>query len=187
MSPVPLYMDHLPYRCLGREQLELILVHRRRLLGRLWETAVQERTGILDRAAGNPRLFLAGLGNSSAAERQAASERYDAAQKAIAAGKAPTRSGISSLMGGARIPGAGGFGGPPPGEGGQATSRKAGQAGAAASGTVVVAKKALWYMDEAGKLAVTMVEPGLSDGITTELVGADSLEGKKVILKIKAE
>jgi len=34
---------------------------------------------------------------------------------------------------------------------------------------------------------VTMVEPGLSDGITTELVGADSLEGKKVILKIKAE
>jgi len=134
-------------------------------------------------------IFLAKLGPKSAAELQAASTRYDEAQKAIAAGKAPAaKSGLSSLMSGARIPGAGGFGGPPggaPGANRQATARPAG--GAATTAAVAVAKKPLWYMDDAGKLAVTMVEPGLSDGLTTELVGADSLEGKKVIVKIKAE
>ena len=133
-------------------------------------------------------VFLAKLGPVTAAELQAASTRYDEAQKAVAAGKTPAaaaRSGLSSLMSGARIPGAGGFGGPPGGTR-QATARPAGAAGAAAT-PVAAAKKPLWYIDEAGKLAVIMVEPGLSDGITTELVGADSLEGKKVILKIKAE
>ena len=130
-------------------------------------------------------IFLAKLGPKSAAELQAASTRYDEAQKAIAPGKAPAaKSGLSSLMSGARIPGAGGFGGPP-GANRQATARPAG--GAATTAAVAVAKKPLWYMDDAGKLAVTMVEPGLSDGLTTELVGADSLEGKKVIVKIKAE
>jgi len=130
-------------------------------------------------------VFLAGLGSLTAEQLQAASASYDAAQKAIAAGKAPAaRSGISSLMSGGRVPGAGGFGGPP-GANRQPTARPAGQANAAAA--VVVAKKTLWYIDDAGKLAVTLVEPGLSDGLTTELVGADSLEGKKMILKIKAE
>jgi HlyD family secretion protein len=139
--------------------------------------------------------FLAGLGNLTAEQKQAASTRYDAAQKAIAAGKATTSnrssSGLSSLMGGGRIPGAGGFGGPPGGTARRQTGQT-GQAGVAASGASATAaaeeaKKPLWYLDENGKLAVALVGVGMSDGLTTELVGADSLEGKKVILKIKAE
>ena len=62
--------------------------------------------------------------------------------------------------------------------------------GGAARGANVAAaaaKKPLWYLDDSGKLAVILVEPGLSDGLSTELVGAEGLEGKKVILKIKAE
>jgi HlyD family secretion protein len=138
-------------------------------------------------------VFLAGLGNLDAAQRQAASARYDAAQKAIAAGKAPAgnrASGLSGLMAGGRIPGAGGFGGPPPnaargaGTAGQTVGARQGAGDPAA---VAVAKKPLWYLDEGGKLAVTLVGVGMSDGLSTELVGADALEGKKVILKIKAE
>jgi HlyD family secretion protein len=66
-------------------------------------------------------VYLAGLGNLTEEKRLAASERYDAEQKAIAAGKTATKSssGLSSLLSGGRMPGAGGFGGPPPGEGGQ--------------------------------------------------------------------
>jgi HlyD family secretion protein len=144
-------------------------------------------------------IYLAGLGNLTPDQLQAASARYDAAQKAIADGKAPAArsSGLTSLMSGNRFPG-GGFGGPPPGgppPGGRA-SGSAGLAGAAAKGAsasapasapAAAAKKTLWYLDDSGKLAVALVEPGLSDGLTTELVGADRLEGRKVILKIKAE
>ena len=137
--------------------------------------------------------YLASLGDLSASEKQAASARYDAAQKAIASGKATTaKSGLSSLISGSRVPGAGGFGGPPGGLPG-ATSRTGARTTGLASGSAqaasapAVAKKPLWYLDESGKLAVVLVEPGLSDGLTTELVGADSLEGKKVILKIKVE
>lgn len=130
-------------------------------------------------------VFLASLpATLTEAQRQAAAARYDAAQKTIASGKAPA-GGLSSLMGGARFPG-GGFGGRRP-----AQAVSAGQSvaatGASASAPVVVLKKPLWYIDDSGKLAVVMVGVGMSDGMTTELVGADALEGKKVILKIKAE
>jgi HlyD family secretion protein len=135
-------------------------------------------------------IFLAGLANLSPEQKLAASANYDAARK-VAAGKttARTSGGLTSLLGG-RMPGPGGFGGPP-GER-QSTTGQAGRTGSAsqganAPGPAAVPKKTLWYIDDSGKLAVTLVEPGLSDGLTTELVGADGLEGKKVILKIKAE
>ena len=143
-------------------------------------------------------LFLAGLGKLSPADLQAASSRYDQDQKTLASGKQATgsaQSGLSSLMGGGRIPGVGGFGGPPFGAGHQAGQPKSTAAvsgaasGAAAAGAAAAtpAKKPLWYLDASGKLALTLVTPGLSDGLSTELVGADELEGGKVILKIRAE
>jgi HlyD family secretion protein len=140
-------------------------------------------------------IFLAGLTNLSAEQKLAASVRYDEIQKQIAAGKAPTNrpSGLTGIIGGGRIPGAGGFGGGfgpnRPSGGGQSGQAGNGpqSAAAGAKGPIPVAKKTLWYIDDSGKLAVTLAEPGLSDGLTTELVGADGLEGKKVILKIKAE
>ena len=132
-------------------------------------------------------IFLAGLENLTPEQRKAASERYDAVQKAIAAGKAPpARSGLSSIMGGMRFPG-GGFGGPQrPAQGAQA-GQNGGAAAQGSSAPQPAAKKPLWYLDADGNLAVTLVEPGLSDSLNTEIVGADSLEGKKVILKVKVE
>ena len=125
--------------------------------------------------------FMAGLGKLSAGQRQAESDRYDAAQKVLAAGKAPARTtgGLTSLIAGGRMPG---FGGP---AGQRRTSTTAQGSKTAAPAAVV--KKTLWYIDDSGKLAVTLVEVGMSDGLTTELVGTDELEGRKVILKIKAE
>jgi HlyD family secretion protein len=137
-------------------------------------------------------VYLAGLGNLPPEQLKAASERYDAVQKAIAAGKAPpARSGLSNIMGGMRFPG-GGFGGPQrQAQGGQAGQNggagSQGSSAAAQAAAQAAAKKPLWYLDEAGNLAVTLVEPGLSDGLNTELVGADGMEGKKIILKVKVE
>ena len=50
-----------------------------------------------------------------------------------------------------------------------------------------MAKKALWYLDSQGKLAVRMVGVGSTDGARTEIIGADDLEGMKIILREKAE
>jgi HlyD family secretion protein len=133
-------------------------------------------------------VFLAGLGNLSPDQLKAASERYDAVQKAVAAGKAPpARSGLSNIMGGMRFPG-GGFGGPQrPAQGGQAGQNGVAGSPVSSAAAQAAAKKPLWYLDAAGNPAVTLVEPGLSDGLNTELVGAESLEGKKVIVKVKVE
>jgi HlyD family secretion protein len=162
-------------------------------------------------------LFLANLGDLSPAEKEKASADYDERLKAQAAaaksGKSTTQKpgGLSSLMsGGMGGPGGGpgGAGGPPGGFGGasgvrRSSTRNSGQstqngqvvsaAAGAANGTTsvttesVAVKKPLWYIDNAGKLAAIMVEIGVSDGTKTEIVGANSLEGTKIILKVKAE
>jgi HlyD family secretion protein len=135
-------------------------------------------------------IYLAGLGNLSPEQLKAASERYDAVQKAIAAGKTPpARSGLTNIMGGMRFPG-GGFGGPPnqrSAQGGQVGQNGGAGSQGSSAAAQAAAKKPLWYLDATGNLAVTLVEPGLSDGLNTELVGADSLEGKKMIVKVKVE
>jgi len=130
-------------------------------------------------------LFLAGLSSSlSAADKEKAVAEYDEAQKSQESAKktdsTSTQSGLSSLMSG------GGMGGPPGGPGGQKSSSSKTQSTQAASETTVV-QKPLWYVDGTGKLAAVMVEVGLSDGLTTEVSGTDSLEGTKVILKVKAD
>jgi hypothetical protein len=39
----------------------------------------------------------------------------------------------------------------------------------------------LWYLDEAGKVAVMPVRTGISDGTTTQIQGPDVKEGMQVI------
>lgn len=139
-------------------------------------------------------LFLAGLPpNMSEAEKADAAAKYDEAQKAQAAAKksgtATTQtSGLTSLMSGGRM--MGGAGGPPGGFGGpggqRSSSKTSASQGAAADASTVV-RKPLWYLDDSGKLAAVMVEVGVSDASKTEVIGVDSLVGKKIILKVKAE
>ena len=58
---------------------------------------------------------------------------------------------------------------------------------APAGGPTAQARKTLWYLDGQGKPAVLLVAVGSSDGTSTELLEAEGLEGKTVILKVKAE
>jgi len=134
-------------------------------------------------------IFIAGLGDLSAELRQAAAARYDEIQKGIAAKTTANKAqGLTGLLAGGRVPGQGGFGGGFSLNRAASGQQQGSQSGAAGAKTAApVAKKTLWSLDESGKLSVSIVEPGLSDGLSTEIVGADSLEGKKVIVKIKAE
>lgn len=126
--------------------------------------------------------FAAGLGELSETERAAALAEYDAAQQASAANAKSATStksgGLSSLIGGAP-------GGPGMRKSGAAAGASASQVseGSAAAQTASVAKKALWYLDAQGKLAVRMVGVGSSDGTNTELIGADDLEGARIIVR----
>lgn len=157
-------------------------------------TALRFTPTSLSAAEIKKEVYIAGLGEIDAERRQAVSARYDEEQKASSASEATAQgpSGLSGLLGGVRMPGPGGFGGgfgPSRAPGGQAGRERGGSQGAASAGkgATPVAKKTLWYLDDSGRLAVTLVEPGLSDGFSTELAGAEGLEGRKVILKIKAE
>jgi HlyD family secretion protein len=127
-------------------------------------------------------LFLANLSSDmSQTEREQAIAEYDATQKAhTTSGKTAKTGGLSSL-----ISNSGGLGGPmmggaPP----QSQTQQTNQAEQSTSTSSVV-RKPLWYIDDTGKLAAVMVQVGISDTTKTEIIGADSLEGKEVILKVK--
>jgi HlyD family secretion protein len=118
--------------------------------------------------------FVAGLADLSADQRDAAEKAYDEQIKSAgqATSKVQTKStGLVGMMMPApprRSPSASGSTEP-------------------ATGTTAQARKPLWYVGDNGTIGVYMVSVGVSDGTNTELVGADSLEGKKIILKIKVE
>jgi len=84
----------------------------------------------------------------------------------------------------------GGAGGPGPKAATGAADASPGTATTEASSPAAAAtadNKPLWYLDAQGKIAVRLVRVGSSDGINTEIIGADDLEGKQVILREKAE
>lgn len=129
-------------------------------------------------------VFEAGLGDVPEERKTELLARFDEAQKAMSAGSsaaAKSSGGLSSLVG-SGMPG--GPGGPPGAFGGPGRTNSGGVASAAgAAGTA--ARKTLWYLDDAGKLAVALVQVGASDESMTELVGADALEGRKIIVKLQ--
>ncbi len=137
-------------------------------------------------------VYAAGLADLSEDAKKAALAEYDAALKATdlakSAGSTKT-SGLSGILTG------GGQGGPggPGGFGNKKTASTGTETGTASDASVsaaadsTVAKKALWYLDSQGKLAVRMVGVGSTDGARTEIIGADDLEGMNIILREKAE
>jgi HlyD family secretion protein len=138
-------------------------------------------------------LFLASLPpDMSAADKEKAAADYEAAQKSQAAAKTTgtaAKSGLSSLMSGGMGAGGppGGFGGPGGQRPSSKTSASQGAAGSGQASESQSVRKPLWYLDDSGKLAAVMVEIGVSDTTKTEVIGAEPLEGKKIILKAKAE
>jgi len=152
-------------------------------------------------------VFVASLGVMPEEQKATVLARFDEAQKALAASgadAAKSTGGLSSLMGGGLpggpggapggpgVPGAMGGSGRTAGSGQSAagtTGAGAGAAGAAGAGAAakIAASKTLWYLDESGQLAVTLVQAGASDDAMTELINADSLEGTKVIVKLQVQ
>jgi len=117
--------------------------------------------------------YAAGLGELSETERSAALAEYDAALTASSGVKTASETkstGLSGIIGGV------------PGGPGMRKSGDSAEASAAAQ-NAATAKKALWYLDAQGKLAVRMVAVGSTDGTNTEISGADDLEGSKAIVR----
>ncbi|HPE89293.1 MAG TPA: efflux RND transporter periplasmic adaptor subunit [Spirochaetia bacterium] len=136
--------------------------------------------------------YAAGLGSMGAEEKAAALARYDeSAAKPASEPSSGSSSGLAGLMGGS-VPG-GRMGGPMGGPGAGAPpsgSSRTGSAGASgSSGSSAAAKetKTLWYVDESGALTALLVEVGASDGSVTELIGAEALEGVRVVSKLRVE
>jgi HlyD family secretion protein len=136
--------------------------------------ALRFRPAGLTEAEMQDMVFEAGLADLPAAQREAALEAKREREAALAAanGARTQPRGLTGMVMPRRGPG----------------NRRNGQPNnAAAAGAGAELKKTLWYLDEGGKLAVALVGVGASDGKNTELVGAEKLEGRKIILKVKAE
>jgi HlyD family secretion protein len=132
--------------------------------------------------------FQTGLADMPEDQRKAALEGETAAKAANGAssssGTKTQSKGLTSVMMG------GGAGGPPGGGragGPGGPSSNGGTAGAAAPVPPADTRKTLWYLDDAGKPAVLLVQTGASDSLHTEIVGKDDLEGKKIILKVRVQ
>jgi HlyD family secretion protein len=135
-------------------------------------------------------VFVAGLAGLPADQQQKAIADYDANLKNAKPGATQTKAnatGLAGLMMGGRQGGAGGPpGGGPGGPGGPGipgASTKKAQAPTAE----VKEKKQLWYLNDSGQLAVLLVDTGVSNGLSTEILGGPDLDGRKIILKTKAE
>ena len=69
----------------------------------------------------------------------------------------------------------------PDGDPGDQTAQSAQAARAGA------ARKPLWFLDDAGKLEVVLVRTGAASATSTELIGAEALEGRKVVVREKVQ
>ena len=123
--------------------------------------------------------YEAGLGELSQEQKKTAMDAYDATLTSqVKSAKTTTQgTGLSGILTG------GGMGVP----GGPGSRETAGTAASSPTVTATIDKKPLWYLDAQGKIAVRLVGVGSSDGINTEIIGADELEGSQVILREKAE
>lgn len=115
--------------------------------------------------------YAASLTGLSAEQQKEALATYDATLKNSSTSNTTKSTGLTGMLSGGGGPG----GGP----------RDKSSSTAAETTTTSVTKKALWYLNAEGKLAVRMVTTGSSDGTNTEILDADDFEGTKIIMKEK--
>ncbi|WP_319561149.1 hypothetical protein [Marispirochaeta sp.] len=89
--------------------------------------------------------------------------------------------------GGGLFGGNGGFGGPSPGGGPGGAGRSSSNSSAEKPGTLAGENTgaSLWYIGNKGEITSIAVLTGVTDGIRTEIIGSDILEGARIIEKIK--
>ena len=113
----------------------------------------------------------AALASLPAEQREEARKAMEQARQAASKGAtAPKATGLGGMM----------MGGPPPGMGAGIDDAL----GALPGGQDM---KQLWYVDAQAKLAVRLVKVGATNGSSTEIIGADDLEGVRIIVRAKVE
>jgi len=152
--------------------------------------ALRFTPGTLTGAEVKKAVFVAGLEWLPQADRDAALKRYEDAEKSPASSTAAqvTQGGLTSLLGGG-AGGPGGLGGPlgggPPGGGPGEGGKKTG--GPAVAPGAPPVRKVLWTLGNAGTWTAISVRVGVSDSLNTELVDAEALEGRSVVVKVKTQ
>jgi HlyD family secretion protein len=121
-------------------------------------------------------VFLADSSDLPADQRLAAAKSYDEQVKSLSDATRATQTKSTGLVG-MMMPGR------PPG----IRSGSAGGVTPATSALSGQARKSLWYVGDDGQLAVLRVTVGVTDSTNTEISGTGSLEGRKIILKVRAE
>jgi HlyD family secretion protein len=134
-------------------------------------------------------IHLAGLPRMGEAERREVEALYDGATRKAASRNGSQAGGATGLAGMImpRPGGPGGAGGRPPGAAGETAARAAAQGASAAQLEPTAARKPLWYIDSAGNPVVVLVETGASNATMTEIVGAEELEGTRIMVRVKRE
>ncbi|MCL2067308.1 MAG: efflux RND transporter periplasmic adaptor subunit [Treponema sp.] len=130
-------------------------------------------------------VFNAGLADMNEEQRQAALEERDQsraqeppANSAQGANQA-ANTGIAGLMMGA----GGRQGGAMMMGGRQGANRQAGGQGQSRNIPAAVVMRNLWYIGGDGRLEVMQVQTGITNGSFTEIISAEELEGRQVILR----
>jgi len=121
-------------------------------------------------------VFTASLANMNEEQQQRAIEARAQAQAAQSANQ-NANTGLQGLMMGNTMGGTRGMTGMPGGR--QAPGQR--QQGRAPAFVM----RNLWYVSEEGKLEVVQIKAGISTGSLTEIIDADDLEGRQVILREK--
>jgi len=117
-------------------------------------------------------ILAAGIADLPSDQREAARESIESAKAATSPdGKGTQTRGLAGMM----MPM-----GPP-------IARSSANSLAALGSSETQSKKTLWYLVGNGKLAVRLVKVGASSGTHTEIIGADDLEGKAIIVRTKVE
>jgi HlyD family secretion protein len=116
-------------------------------------------------------ILEAGIAALPADKREEARKAMEEARRAAAKSASPQKTGgLGGMM----------MMGPPPG---------AGSSGDAVMDALPGGQdmKKLWYLDANGALAVRLVKVGATNGSSTEIIGADDLEGTSIIVRAKVE
>jgi HlyD family secretion protein len=125
----------------------------------------------LPRAELQNMVSEAALASLPAEQREEARKAMEQARQAASKGATPRKAtGLGGMM----------MAGPPPGMGAGSDDAL----GALPSGQDM---KQLWYVDAQTKLAVRLVKVGATNGSSTEIIGADDLEGSRIIVRAKVE
>ncbi len=119
-------------------------------------------------------IFLAGISDLPAEKREAAEKAYDEQVKSAAqAASADKAQSQPAVLTGMMMPGP--------------WAQKKSSSAVVGNDAEGQNRKTLWYINEQGSPAVLSVATGASDATNTELLEADGLEGRQIIVKVKVE